>query len=256
MSGTAGTSKALTYRYFLKDKNTANTVETFQVGAITVTFTPGGFSTAEATNRRLVQTFTVSAAAPGGAGSTAPLKVGANGPLELLGPSISLADVGFDEGMLVLSIAIGVDRAKLIFGTGDSVTVDLLGVLGTFDLAVDAFGLLSGNVKRARKFGLRIASLEAHVPDVVDIFAEGIDIKYDPKGPRSQELLKINSATVFFPKLNVRGVIKPFDPNIGRNVEDTGQTSGVIPGLVVRLNGFTIGTAELGFGIDGPNVTP
>ena len=146
VSGTAGTSKALTYRYFLKDKNTANTLEVFQVGAITVTFTQGGFSTAEATNRRLVQTFTVSAAAPGGAGSTAPLKVGANGPLELLGPSISLADVGFDEGMLVLSIAIGVDRAKLIFGTGDSVTAELVGVLGTFDLEVDAFGLLSGNV--------------------------------------------------------------------------------------------------------------
>ena len=45
VSGTAGTSKALTYRYFLKDKNTANTLEAFQAGAITVTFTPGGFST-------------------------------------------------------------------------------------------------------------------------------------------------------------------------------------------------------------------
>ena len=245
VSGVEGTSKALTYRYFLKDKNTANTLELFQAGGITITFNAGGFSTAQATNRKLVQTFTVSPAAPGGASTTAPLKVGANGPLELLGPSISLADVGFDEGKLVLSIAIGVDRAKLVFGSSDSFSAELVGILGTFDVMVDAFGLLSGNVDigLSQKFSLRVAGLEVHVKDVVDVTAGGIVVQYDPKGPANQELVRIDSVSVTFPKFDVRGTIAPLT-----------TPTGTIPGLVVRSNGFTIGTAELRFGGTNPSL--
>ncbi|CAB5093747.1 hypothetical protein D3OALGB2SA_1479, partial [Olavius algarvensis associated proteobacterium Delta 3] len=66
------------------------------------------------------------------------------------------------------------------------VTAELTGILGTFDLAVDAFGLLSGNfrVELPGKFGLRVAALEVEIPDVVTVTAEGIVIQYDPDADR------------------------------------------------------------------------
>ncbi|CAB5141036.1 hypothetical protein D3OALGB2SA_4230, partial [Olavius algarvensis associated proteobacterium Delta 3] len=51
------------------------------------------------------------------------------------------------------------------------VTAELTGILGTFDLAVDAFGL-------------RVAALEVEIPDVVTVTAEGIVIQYDPDADR------------------------------------------------------------------------
>src|SRR5262249_202648 len=153
----------------------------------------------------LTQTFTLSAAAPGAA--TAPGVVNL-GPLRLQSPTVGLADFGFKDGMVVLTVAIGLDRATLALGsaqqaTQSGVTVALTGILGTFDVAVDAFGLLSGNfrVNVPGKFSLRIAGLEAKVPDVVTINAEGILVQYDPAGPASQEIVRVNSATVLFPKL-------------------------------------------------------
>ncbi len=94
------------------------------------------------------------------------------------------------------------------------------------------------------------------MPDVVDITAEGVEIKYDPAGDRTQELVKVNSATILLPSFGVRGTIRPFDPNTGRNVDPASTSSGLIPGLVVRPNGFSIGVAELAFGIDDPNRAP
>ena len=282
-------AKVVTYRFFFKDKDKTNNVDLFKPGTITVEFfrddvngryfktlEPETGPTYGARNAAgLSQSFTLDASAPGAVSGSKPIEIG---PLSIQNPTIGIADIGFADGMLVLTIAIGADRAGLDMGkpkptgpgapagpTGQSsqqassgVTVDLLGILGTFDLKVDVFGLLSGNVRiePTGKFGIRVSSLEAIVPEVVTVYAEGIEIKYDPAGDRTQELVKINSATVFFPKLNVRGVIKPYDPTIGRSVDDTGQTSGVIPGLVVRQNGFTIGTAELGFGIDSPDAQP
>ena len=216
---------------------------------------------ANANGAGLTQSFTLSAAAPGAATATGVVNLG---PLRLQGPTVGLADFGFKDGMVVLTVAIGLDRATLALGNttqpGSSpVTVDLTGILGTFDVAVDAFGLLSGNfrVNVPGKFSLRIAGLEAKVPDVVTITAEGIQIQYDPAGPISQELLRINSATVVFPKFGVRGIIRPFDPNAGHNVTDPGNAPGIVPGLVVRGNGFSLGVVEIRIGgTPAPNSTP
>ena len=76
---------------------------------------------------------------------------------------------------------------RLAFGGGGSsdgsssqqqdsgITAELLGVLGTFDVGIDAFGLLSGNfrVELPGKFGLRVGSLEVDVPDTVNLRAAG-----------------------------------------------------------------------------------
>ncbi len=291
IAGTAFDATSVTYRYFLRDVNNKNTVGLFQPGEVTIEFlrndttqtyfatsanpapaageTPASNGTTPATRNAagVRQTFTLSPTAPGAAPTTAPLAIG---PLTLLGPRIGIADVGFKDGMLVLTIAIGVDRASLGFNkpaapnsgatttpttqqNSSGVTVDLIGVLGTFDLQVDALGLLSGNfrVNVPGKFALRVSSLEAEIPNVAKLTAEGIEVSYDPEGGAAQELVKINSATLLMPRFNIRGTIRPFDTALGQSVPDTGQTSGVIPGLVVRANGFTIGNAELAYGV-GP----
>ena len=266
VSGRADTATSVTYRYFLKDSNNANTIGLFAAGQVTVTFDGEWASVATSTlavgqrsERNLTSTFTIDPAAPGartGSGATS------LGPLTLQGPSLGLADFGFADGMVVLTIAIGLDRASLAFGgtpaapgagatqqTSSGVTVDLIGILGTFDLAVDVFGLLSGNVRVAPtgKWGLRVASLEAHVPDVVDITAAGVQIGYDPAGGASQELVRINNATITFPRFGITGTIRPYTPTGGSQTvaDDAALTPGTTPGLVIRNNGFTLGTATL-----------
>ena len=181
--------------------------------------------------------------------------------------------------MLVLTINIGVSRASLDFGsrptpsgtgtptttpttstaqTSSGVTVDLLGLQGTFDLAVDVLGLLSGNfrVEPTGAWGIRVASLEAEIPNVARLTAEGIIFHYDPNhdaeadGP--QELLRINTATIVFPSLGVTGSLRPYDPTAKQNVnaaQDDTLAAGVVPGLVIYDNGFKLGTAELAYGL-------
>ena len=284
ITGTKADATSVTYRYFLKDKNAQNTIDLFVTGEVKVEFVrddvAGSFfaTSADATASSngttvatknipgMSQSFTLSASAPGAVPTEKPLSIG---PLTLQGPSIGIADIGFADGMLVLTIAIGVDRASLAFGqaatppgpppatptpqTQSGVKVDLLGVLGTFDIQVDALGLLSGNfrVNVPGKFGLRIASLEAEIPNVLQLKAEGIQVTYDPKGPVNQEIVRINSATITMPSFNITGKIRPYNTATGANIdlaEGTNQ-QGVIPGLVVRGNGFTIGTAELAYGL-------
>ena len=173
--------------------------------------------------------------------------------------------------MLVLTIALGADRASLDFGrpagstagtsqaqADSKVKVDLVGVQGTFDLAVDALGLLSGNVRVAPtgKWGLRVASLEAVVPNVATLTADGVVFNYDPAPPAGsgpQELLRIANAKIDFPSLGVTGSLRPYDPTAGRNVDaptdGSALPAGVTPGLVIRDNGFSLGTAELAYGL-------
>src|SRR5207245_1428218 len=216
IAGTDAQATSRTYRYYLKDKDSHNGVELFGAGEVTVEFIGGSFATvANAQNvQGLKQKFTLEASAPGAANSSKPFTIG---PLQILGPSNRLA---------------------------------------AFDVQLDVFGLLRGNfrVNVHGKFALRVAGLEVDVPDVVKVTAEGIVIQFDPgltgAAGRSQELVRINSAKVLFPKFGVQGEIRPFDPSTGHNVTlgPNDASTGLIPGLVVRRNGFTIGTAELSIG--------
>src|SRR5204863_7959011 len=124
-------------------------------------------------------------------------------------------------------------------------------LLATFDLGVDVFGLLSGNfrINLPGKFSVRVAALEVVVPDVVQINAEGIDIHYDPANKRpDQELVRIDNATILFPKFGITGSISPFDPTPGVPGDE-------IPGLIVRSNGFTLGTAQIKYKPGAPTNT-
>ena len=154
--------------------------------------------------------------------------------------------------MLVLTIAIGVDRASLAWAAAAPAPArrrrrgprrhaavaaaspsTCSASSARFDLAVDAFGLLcaatSASTCRASSASASPRSRRT-CPTSSTSPPRASRSSTTRQGPRSQELLRINSATVFFPKLNVRGMIKPFDPNIGRNVDDTGQTTRRDPG--------------------------
>ena len=62
----------------------------------------------------------------------------------------------------------------------------------------------------------------------------------------SQELLRINSATIVFPKLGVTRLDPAVRPERRATTStDPARRAGIIPGLVVRGNGFTLGVAEL-----------
>lgn len=244
-----------TYRYYLKDKNTANSVELFIAGEVQVNIRANSFRTQDQTgNTARVEKFTITADAAGSATATNALSLG---PLTLQGPTISIADFAFKNGLLYLTIAVGLNRASLAFGGSGSaaagasqqqqqsgVTADLTGILGTFDIGVDVFGLLSGNVRVdvPGKFSLRVAGLSVVVPGVVTVEAAGIVINYDPAGNRTQEMVRIDSASITFPAINIRGSISPFD------LEPNNPSNALLPGLIVRRNGFTLGQAELQYG--------
>ena len=93
-------------------------------------------------------------------------------------------------------------------------TVDLIGVQGSFELAVDVFGLLGGNVdiRLTGKWNLQVTSLDAQIPNVARLQATGIRIGYDPKGAADQEIVKINTATITFPSFGITGSLRPYNP--------------------------------------------
>ena len=80
----------------------------FQAGTVTLTFDGTWYTTGSGARNPsvtgLTQSFTVDPAAPGEMTATNSRTLG---PLTLQGPSISLADFGFSDGMVVLTIAAG-----------------------------------------------------------------------------------------------------------------------------------------------------
>ncbi|MDC0296391.1 hypothetical protein OAK95_01935, partial [Akkermansiaceae bacterium] len=280
ISGFEDTAESVTYRYFLtpikavspapvpagQAASTPAAPTLFKGGNVRITFmddsfasvgvddtVAGNFNTGNFNTGNITQSFTVDPTVAGSAAASGTINIG---PLEVEGPTIGLEDIGFKDGLLVLTIGIGVNRASLNFGGGGNATdangqqtnqsssqadsgikAELLGVLGTFDIAVDAFGLLGGNVDidLTGKWGLRVGVLEIDVPEVVNVTANGININYDPsfgaEGSATegiaQELVNISEAVIKVPSVNIQGTLQ---------------------GLVIRDNGFTLKTAEICYG--------
>ena len=246
---------ATTYRFFVQPKAGVQVDQTFTDGEITIQFVAGswtvGTGAAAVANMASTGTFTVSAAVQDAAAATNNISLG---PLSLEGPSVSLAKTGFKDGELVLSIAIGVNKAGLAFGGnqgGSGVTAEVTGLLGTFDIHVDVLAALNvvtqgGDIGEVfsvpGKFRIDIAGLKVAVPNVFEVTGSGIVINYDPNydpaanGGAPQELVIVQTAVITFPKFGVTGAILP---------------SGTTPGLVVYDNGFAIGEAMLIYDPDG-----
>ena len=279
ISGFEDTAQSVTYRYFLtpiapptpapvppgQTATTPPAPSLFKAGQVRVSFTNDSFASVGNTVAgslnmgSIVQSFTVDASVSGSAEGVGGIEIG---PLQVEGPTIGLEDIGFKDGLLILTIGVGVNRASLNFGGGGNamdangqqtsmsnaqsdsgIKAELLGVLGTFDIAVDAFGLLSGNVDidLTGKWGLRVGVLEIDVPDVVNVTARGITISYDPSfgaegsttEGMAQELVTIDNAVIQIPAVNIQGTLN---------------------NVTIRDNGFTLGNAEICYGcLDEPN---
>ncbi|MGV2335264.1 MAG UNVERIFIED_CONTAM: hypothetical protein LVR18_14500 [Planctomycetaceae bacterium] len=144
--------------------------------------------------------------------------------------------------------------AELKFGEGDDESFSSLveGLIGNLDvlLYVSAAGTVTG--AGVGKFSIGADLLRIKVPDVLEVEAHGITIGYNPSRDangdgvvsseedqdyRGQELLSIEDAEVKILKLGLTGSLRP---------HETGdEERGEIPGLVVRMDGFHLGEAEI-----------
>ncbi len=268
-----------TYRYYLTPSGGMAMNQMFATGTVTVNFvattltvqTAGSSGTTTVALTPSMENFTVSGSANDEASSTSGITLG---PLMLSGPSLGLAGESFSGGTLDLTIAIGVASASLGFGgsqSGSGITASLTNVLGTFQVQVNVFSLLtaitSGNVSSIfsafsvpGNFSLNIGGLSVVVPNAVTITASGIQFNYDPSfnpntapsnsslggmhgtdGLYHQKYLTINSGSVYLPEFGVTASIAPDKANN-------------LPGLTIWDNGFTIGTATVS--VTGSNGTP
>ncbi len=235
-----------TYRFFLQPADTTN-ANLFGPGEVDVNFQANAWATMDGTyNDAHVEEFTLTTGAGDNATAAGPATAGKSfniGPLNLQGPSLGIAAIGFENGYLMLTISIGVNVATLDFGSSQGssgVTAQLTSVLGLFDIGVNPLDLIGGKVEiTGGKFSFRVGSLDVNVPGVVEATASGLLVTYDPNGPSNQQLVSIQSASLTFPSFGLTGLISPYNPN------PSDPTSVPIPGLVVYENGFQFGTAEL-----------
>jgi len=242
-----------TYRYYVKAKATVTDQNAlFLDGQVVVELPAGTWSAHYASGPdvsvgRGAGTFTVDAQTRDSGTASAPFSLG---PLSIAGPSISLVDTKFDKGILTLTIGIGADSATLAFGgsngqqtagqSQNGISATLTGILATFDVQVDILqavqalqnpSALLAAFSVPGKFGLKVASLNVTVPNIVVVTATGIAIKYDPSATGSQELLRVDTATVSFPAVGLSASI---------------GTSSTRPyGLIVRSDGFDLGHLDI-----------
>ncbi|MET0263637.1 MAG: hypothetical protein ABW223_12110, partial [Rariglobus sp.] len=239
-----------TYRYYLVDSTPANTTALFGDGEVKVTYVANSFSTVASANTPAASniassdTIILSAASSAAANSTRTINIG---PISLENPSISIADFAFVDGKIVLTIALNLSTAALRFGgsggasaqTTSGVTAVLSAVNVTFDLAVGLPGNFS--LSTTGKFSVSVGSLTIDVPNVLEVKATGIRIAYDPKGAADQELVRINQASIKITAIQGVGLEGQLN-----SYRDPSNPSGpLLPGLVVRGNGFTIGEAQI-----------
>jgi hypothetical protein len=241
-----------TWRYLLTTRTGVDPKETFVAGEVNVQVVAGswraGTGETAAAAARSDEVFTILVAADLGA---APDAISL-GPLSLQGPSIGIAKMQSPRRQALLTVAIGVDVASIGSAAArqrrnslSGITAQLTGLLGTFDIAVDVAAALSaitggGNIASAfsvpGKFGIQISGLAIEIPNVFKVTASGIIFNWDPNydpaqnGGQRQRILVVQQASISFPSFGITGQINPNDG---------------APGLVVYIDGFDIGEAQL-----------
>jgi hypothetical protein len=251
-----------TYRYLLTTRTGVDAKDMFVAGEVNVQIVSGswrvGAGATAASNIRTDEVFTVSASLQTSATGSNALALG---PLSLQGPSVTLAKTQFKGGKLILTVAIGVDVAKLNFGGsqgGSGITAELTGLLGTFDVSVDVFkalGAITGGKPAEPAPGLQRAGQVRHPggrpqdrdPQRDEGHRQRHHVQLGPElrscgeqRRRAQRILVVQQASITFPAFGVTGQM---NPNNGS------------PGLVVYADGFDIGEAQLIYkpGATGPN---
>ncbi|MGD8418076.1 MAG: hypothetical protein PVH91_13540, partial [Pseudomonadales bacterium] len=240
-----------TYRFFLADGGADAGIDLFAddaTGSIEVTFIGGGFAAgtgAQAiTNIAQTELIAIDGAKSGKVATNTTFGLG---PLVLEGPSIGIEDIGFADGKVIITIAVGLDRATLSFGSGSDaaqdgptanggsgIVTELTGILATFDLGVGLPGDFS--LAPTGKFSFTVESLLAEIPEVVRAEATGIAVNYDPAADASQEILRVDSADLTFEMIEGLDVTGSLD-----DLVITGNSLSLGQGSVTGSGGFDIG---------------
>ena len=230
-----------TFRYHLIDSNPDNKVDLFLAGSVTIEFAAeawedmsGNKNAADST-----QGFTV---LDGGGAAQKTLSMG---PVKLANPSIGIQDFQFklikNNGTitprLLITIGMGIGTASIDFEGGTKVA--LSGLKGAFQIAVDLDinDLLAiPDVSLTGKFSIGVDTLSVEIPDILKVNGTSIRVNYDPNGAVDQELISVQRLSVTITPIQLTGALEPYTrPSDGK----------VMLGLVVRNNGFAIGTASL-----------
>src|SRR5690606_26486926 len=98
------------------------------------------------------------------------------------GPSIGMDDFSFKGSALILTVKLGIASAAVKFGAGhdptatDTVQATLTDLVGLFDVSVDVFALLQGevNVDFTGKFAITAGRLDVDIPDVLRLTGTNI----------------------------------------------------------------------------------
>jgi hypothetical protein len=225
-----------TFRYNLVDKDTSNKIDLFLPGLVTVQFIADAWK--DKSDQSNVagdpQTFTV---VDGSGQATKTLSLG---PLSLQNPSISINDFQFKlvdgSPVLLMMIGLGVSNATMAFSGGTTVALD--GLEGAFQLAVDVDIAHPENTSVAATgaFSIHVDSLEFTIPDVLSITGSTIDVTYDPNGADDQEIVVVDTLSITITPIHLTGTLGHYTrPSDGTDM----------PGLVIRKNGFAIGSASI-----------
>ncbi|MFM8474302.1 MAG: hypothetical protein ACKOEO_00710, partial [Planctomycetaceae bacterium] len=250
-----------TFRYYLADRDPGNDIPLFLPGAINVNFLAGRWADDNGdVNTAVSDSFTVR---DGKANTSSGVNLG---PLVLEGPHFGLEDFQFKplknaDGSLkgariTVTVGLGVEHASLSFGGSSSaLSTSIDDLEGLFDVNVDispSLEIIGGGLG---KFRVDVGELNLNVVDVLLAKATGVTIQYNPERDTNndgtvssaeqsaydaQEILRLQSASVTITKLDLTGSLSPY----------TRRDGSVIPGLVVRNNGFHLGQAELQYSGD------
>ena len=192
------------------------------------------------------------------------------GPLTLTNPPIGLVGTTFKDGKLVADDRHRRrQRATLAFGgssprppaparrapadRSSGISAKLTGILGTFDVRVDIAqgrrrdrqpGRAARRVRRARQVHLDVATLLGDGPERRRRSpAAGIKRRLRPElrpgeeRGKPQEILRVNNASIEFPRFGITGVIRA-----GHRTTERRRPSRA---SIVTTNGFALGRAEL-----------
>ncbi|MBC8508344.1 MAG: hypothetical protein H8D34_26095, partial [Chloroflexi bacterium] len=233
---------ASTFRYHLADKDSGNEIDLFKAGSVTVSFTAGTWAdNSGQIGSGKVENFKV---IDGGGTATGNIKIGL---LEIRGPSISIEDFRFGEFTkvdgstvtgLIIFVGLNAEYAAINFGGG--VKIEFEDLLGAFEIGIE-LPFTDWGFGGTGRFMIDIGKLTGTIPEILVVEGESLTFQYDPNydpeanGGKSQEYVRINSLSVEIIPIKLKGGLEPFTRSDGT----------VIPGLVVREDGISLGSAYL-----------
>ncbi|HWW88013.1 MAG TPA: hypothetical protein VNZ26_30655, partial [Vicinamibacterales bacterium] len=238
-----------TFRYSWQNPNVVFAAGEVDVAiANTWTATPQGSNTASIKGIGGFGSFTVTSSNSDMSSSSDSADLNqSSSPISIKGPSIGLANTSFNDGKLLLTIAISANEADLAFGdTSDSgITAKLTGIIATFEVQIDLLKALAdlqdlsalpGAFSFGPGFTLNVAGLSVVVPDAFSVTASTVHVQYDPTYKAAdhngapQTLLTASSLTISIPKVGITGLLS---------------------NLTVFSDGFQLGSASVDY--KGPN---